>query len=103
MLDVAVRVVGAVRSALPVALHLGEEAVLVLLRALLHLVTLRRHPVGELVDIPAVVRLGDIVIPVGLHQVLQVLAVRGGREGDVVVREPALQLGLVPFVVRRTA
>jgi len=66
-------------------------------------VTLRRHPVGELVDIPAVVRLGDIVIPVGLDKVLQVLAVRSGREGDVVVREPALQLGLVPFVVCRTA
>jgi len=74
VLDIAVRVVGAVGGALPVALHLGEEAVLVLLSALLRLVALRREPVRQLVGIPAVVRLHNIIIPVLLDEVLQVLA-----------------------------
>ena len=34
-----------------------------------------------------------------LHQVFQILAVGGGGVGDIVVRQPALQLGLVPLVV----
>jgi len=75
VLDIVVRIVGVVGGALPVALHLANEAVLVLLRALLGLVALRAQPVGQLVGVPAVVWFGDVVIPVLLHQVLQVLAV----------------------------
>lgn len=98
-MDAAVRVVGGLGSGGPQGLHLADEAVLVLLSALLDLLTLGAEEVGELVDVPRVVRLDDVVLPVVLDQVLQVLAVRSSWVRDVVVGQPALQLGLVPFVV----
>lgn len=38
-------------------------------------------------------------MPVGLDQVFEILAVSGGGVWDVVVGEPALELGFVPFVI----
>jgi hypothetical protein len=45
------------------------------------------------------VRSDGIVIPAVLDQVLKILAVSGGGIGDVVIREPAFQFSLMPFVV----
>lgn len=87
---------------MPVALDLREQAVLVLLGALLHLLALRSDVVGEALSVPAVVRLRHVAIPVVLNKVLQVLAVGGCWVWDVVVGQPSLELGLVPLVVGYT-
>ena len=47
-----------------------EQAVLVLLSTLLDLLALRGQVVGQLVGVPLVVRLDDIVFPVLLDEVL---------------------------------
>jgi hypothetical protein len=110
-----VGVVDAVGRVLPVGLDLAEQRVLVLLGALLDLLALAGEVVRQLVGIPLVwvkqsistrlsryydesltVGLDDVVLPVGLDLVEQVLAVSGRGVGDVVVRQPALQLRLVP-------
>jgi hypothetical protein len=54
----------------------------------------------ELVGIPTAVWGGNVVIPVVLYEVLKIFAVRGSGVRDAMVREPAFELGLVPFVVR---
>lgn len=84
---------------MPIALNLAGKALGVLLRALLDLLPLRGQVVGELLRIPLVVGLGDVILPVGLDEVLEILTVSGGGVGDVVVGEPSLELSLVPFVV----
>lgn len=99
VVDAAVRVVGRVGGGGPVGLHLADQAVLVLLGALLNLGAFGAQEAGELVHVPGVVRLDDVVLPVVLDQVFQVLAVGGSWVRDVVVRQPALQLSLVPFVI----
>ena len=88
-----------VRGLVPVALDLAEQAVLVLLSTLLCLLALGAQVVLELIRVPVIVWLGDIVLPVLLDQVLQIFTVGCGRERNVVVRQPSLKLGLVPFVV----
>jgi len=98
-----IRLIRAVRCVLPETLHLAEKTVLVLLRPLLHLIAGRLDVVLELVRVPGVVGLDDIILPVLLDQVLKVFAVGGSWVWDVVVREPALKLSLVPFVVCCTA
>lgn len=45
-------------------------------------------------------RVDHISLPVILDQTLKVFAVSCLRVWDIVVREPSLKLGLVPFVVR---
>lgn len=99
LLGVAVSLVGLVGSLVPDALHLREQAILVLLGTLLDLLALAAEVALQLVCIPLVVRLGDVVLPVLLHEVLQVLAVGWSRVGDIVVRQPALELSLMPLVV----
>jgi hypothetical protein len=96
---VAVGLVGLVGSLVPCVLDLGEKAVLVLLGALLDLLASGGQVAGELAGSPAVVGLGDIVVPVLLDEVGKILAV--GRSGvwDIVVGKPALKLSLVPLVV----
>lgn len=49
--------------------------------------------------VPALVGGDDIVVPVLLDEILEVLAISRGWVGDVVVREPALKLGLMPFII----
>jgi hypothetical protein len=83
----------------PCVLNLGKEAILVLLGALLHLLTSGGQVAGELARSPAAVRLGDVVLPVLLDEVGQVLAVGRGSVWHIVVGEPALELSLVPLVV----
>ena len=99
LLSATVSVIGLVSSLVPDALHLREQAVLVLLRALLRLLALGAKVALQLAGIPLVVRLGNVILPVLLHEVLQVLAVGRRRVRDVVVGEPTLKLSLVPLVV----
>jgi hypothetical protein len=96
---VAVGLVGLVGSLVPCVLDLGEKAVLVLLGALLDLLASGGQVAGELAGSPAVVGLGDIVVPVLLNKVGKILAVGRGGVWDIVVRKPALKLSLVPLVV----
>ena len=84
-LDVAGSLICLVGSGVPVLLDLLDEAVLVLLGALLRLLALGGQVAGELVGVPLAVGLGDVVVPVLLDQVLQVLAVGGSGVGDIVV------------------
>lgn len=88
---------------MPGILHLGDEAVLVLLGTLLNLLAGRGQVVLKLGSVPVVVRLDDMILPVVLDELGQVLAVGRGRVGDVVVGEPALELGLMPLVVSCSA
>jgi hypothetical protein len=96
---VAVSLVGLVGSLVPCVLDLGKKAVLVLLGALLDLLASGGQVAGELAGSPAVVGLGDIVVPVLLNKVGKILAVGRGGVWDIVVRKPALKLSLVPLVV----
>lgn len=98
-----IRIRRLILTLMPVPLHLTEQALLILLGPLLDLLALRRQVVLQTLRVPGAVGLDDVVLPVVLDQVLEVLAVGGRGVGDVVVREPALQLRLVPFVVRYTA
>jgi hypothetical protein len=100
---VAISLVGLVGSLVPCVLNLGDEALGVLLGALLDLLAGGGQVAGELTRAPAAVGLGDVVLPVLLDEVGQVLAVCRGRVGDTVVGEPALKLSLMPFVVSYTA
>jgi hypothetical protein len=43
------------------------------------------EPFLQLIGVPAVVRLQNVVVPVILHQVLQVSTVGWGRVGDIMV------------------
>lgn len=96
---VAVGLVGLLSSLVPGVLNLDNEAVLVLLSALLDLLASGGQVVGELVEVPVVVGLSNVVLPVLRHEIGQVLAVGRSRVGHVVVGEPALKLSLMPFVV----
>jgi len=99
ILDSAVSIRSLVTGGVPGGLHLLNQAVLVLLGALLDLLALRRKVRGQLVGVPGVVWTGNIVIPVLLYEVGQLLAVGSLWERNVVVRQPSLELGLVPLVV----
>jgi hypothetical protein len=96
---VAVGLVGLVGSLVPCVLDLGKKAVLVLLGALLDLLASGGQVARELAGGPAVVGLGDIVVPVLLDEVGKILAVGRGGVWDIVVGKPALKLSLVPLVV----
>ena len=84
---------------MPCVLNLDNEAVLVLLGTLLDLLAGGGQVVGKLARAPVVVGLSNVVLPVLLDEVGQILAVGRGRVGDVVVGEPALKLSLMPLVV----
>ena len=84
---------------MPARLNLGKQAVGVLLGALLHLFALRLQVARKTVGVPLVVWLRNVVLPVVLDEVLKVFTIRRRRIRDVVIREPSLQLSLVPFVV----
>ena len=44
-------------------------------------------------------RVDDVGLPIILDEILKVFAIRCLGMRDVVIREPALKLGLMPFVV----
>lgn len=49
--------------------------------------------------VPVLVRRDDVVIPVVADGLLEEGAIGGSRVGNVVVRQPPLELSLVPLVV----
>lgn len=90
---------GLVAGLIPGGLNLADEGVLVSFGALLSLDALVGEPGLEVLGGPRVVGLDDVVVPVGLDELLEILPIGGSRVGDVVVRQPALELRLVPLVV----
>lgn len=84
---------------MPVALDLSEEAILVLFGAFFDLLTLRRDVRLQLIGIPAVVWRCNLVFPVELDKVDEILAVCRSRIWHIVVRQPPLELSLMPFVI----
>lgn len=96
---VAVGLIGLLGSLVPGILHLDDKAVLVLLSALLDLLAGGGQVALELLGVPVAVGLGDVVLPVLLNKVGQVLAVGRSGVGNVVVGKPALKLSLMPLVV----
>lgn len=103
VLDIAVSVVGLSLGLVPAGLDLLDQAVLVLLAALLDLLALASEVVLELVGVPGVVGLDGVVIPILLNEVLEIFAVGSSWKWDVVIGQPALELSLVPLVVRCAA
>ena len=84
---------------MPAVLNLSEQTVGVLLGALLYFLALRLQIARKTVGVPLVVWLCNVIFPVVLDEVLKIFAIRRCRIRDVVVREPSLELSLVPFVV----
>jgi hypothetical protein len=76
-----------------------NERLFVLFGTLLHLLSLGSDVLLKLIGVPAIVGCDDLVIPVLLDEVFQVLAVCRSWIWNVVVRQPPLELCLVPFVV----
>ena len=83
----------------PVVLDLDNQAVLVGSSGILSLNTLLLQVGAELIGIPVIVRRRNLGLPVVLDEVLKILSICGSRVWDIVVRQPSLKLGLVPFVV----
>lgn len=92
-------VVGLVLRLIPGTLDLVDERVLGGTGRVLGLDTLLLQVLSELGSIPLLVGSDHLVIPVGLNELLKLLAVRGCRIGDVVIGKPSLELSLVPLVV----
>lgn len=99
VLDVEVGILSLVTSLVPFALNLRDQRVLVGLGGGLGLDALSLQILLQGVCVPRVVGRDDVVVPVVLDQLLEVLAVGGSGVGDIVVGKPALELGLVPLVV----
>lgn len=74
-LDATIGLVRRVLSLGPVDLDLLSEALDVLLSALLRLLALESKVVLQRLGVPAVVGSDDLVVPVVLYRVLQILAV----------------------------
>ena len=99
ILHVEPRAVSLVLRLIPDTLDLVDERVLGGTGRVLGLDTLLLQVVGKLDRVPLLVGSDHLVIPVGLDELLELLAVRGCRIGNVVVGKPSLELGLVPLVV----
>jgi hypothetical protein len=85
--------VGVTGSVLPAALDLINESILVVLSTLLSLGALRTEVILKALSVP----FG--IWPVLLDEILKILAIRLSWIRNAVVRQPALKLGFVPFVV----
>lgn len=98
ILNTGPRVLGLVFRLVPIVLDLSNQAILVGGGGILGLNTLQLQVGGELARVPVAVWLGDFGLPVVLDKILEVLAVCWCRVWDVVVRQPSLKFGFVPFV-----
>ncbi len=90
---------GLILSLIPNGMDLRNQRILVLLGRLGGISPLQLEIGQELVRIPFAIWRHDVGIPVLLDQLLEVSAIGGGRVGNVVIGEPALQLRFVPLVV----
>ena len=97
--NVSPGLLGLVLSLEPVGLNLLNQVILGSFGLGLGLLALGLKEGAELGGVPALIWRNDVLIPVLFDQILEILAVRRSRIGDVVVGEPTLKLCLVPFVV----
>lgn len=88
-----------VLSLIPRVLDLGQKGILAGLGTLLGLNALLLQISAQLIRVPVLVGRDGVALPVLLDQTLEILAIGGRRVGDIVIREPALELRLVPLVV----
>jgi hypothetical protein len=84
---------------IPRSLDLTDQAVLVRVCSILGLYALELQVGSQLVDIPVVVWCCNLGLPVFLDAVLQILAVCWLWKRNVMICQPSLKLGLMPFVV----
>lgn len=99
VLGVAQGTLGLVFGLVPAGRDLGDKRVLGLGSGLLGLNAAGFEVGREAVSVPVLVGRHGVGIPVLLDDLLEILAVSGGGVWDVVVRQPSLQLRLVPLVV----
>jgi len=99
VLDAGPGLLSLVLRLVPVGLDLADEVIAAGLGRILGLDALLLQVGVELVGIPVIVGRHNIRVPVLLHQCLELLSVRRGWVGNIVVRKPALKLRLVPLVV----
>ncbi len=88
-----------VLSFIPAGLDLRKKGVSVRLGGILGLDALGLQIGLQLVGIPCFVRSDRILIPVLLDQILEILSIGGCGVRDIMIREPSLELGLMPLVV----
>jgi len=88
-----------VLSLVPIAPHLGEKRILACSSRVLGLDAFLLEVLVHLGGVPVAIRGDDVDVPVLLHELLELPAVGRGRVGHVMVREPPLELRLVPFVI----
>lgn len=90
---------GTVLGLVPVALDLSNQIIPGLFDLCTNSLALALEESGELGGVPVAVGLNHEVTPVLFNQALKVFAVSWCRIGNIVVRQPPLELGLVPLVV----
>lgn len=86
-------------SLVPAALDLSDQAIFVVLCRFLNLETFLLNVRLELRGVPFVVWGDNVALPVLLDKIFEKFAVSRGWVGDVIIREPSLELGFVPVVV----
>lgn len=97
--DVAPGGLGVLLGLIPVGANLADKAVLGSFGLSLGLLALGLEIGRELSSVPRAVGLNNIIVPVLLYEALEILAVGRAWVRHGVIREPALQLGLMPLVV----
>jgi len=90
---------GSLICLVPARLNLLDKPVLILLLLFIQLGPNIAEIALELCSIPSLVVIDDPRPPVVLHDLLQIIAVRGFRVGDIVIAKPAFELCFMPFVV----
>lgn len=88
-----------VSGLIPRVLDLGDQSILAGVGVGLRLDALGFEICTELLGVPGLIGCDDVVVPVLLDQVVELLSVSGGGVWDVIVGEPALELCFVPLVV----
>lgn len=99
ILDVEICRLGLVLGFVPGFLDTADQSVTSFFVGDLDFQTLELEIVCKLVAVPVMERLKDVVSPVLLDKILELLTIRGSRVGDIVVIQPLFQLVLVPLVV----
>ena len=88
-----------ITSLVPGLLNLADEVVFVLFGPFLDVFAFATEVGLQSIDIPTLVRSGDVGVPILLHKVFKILAICRLGIGNVMVGEPLLELSLMPFVV----